>query len=227
MPWLLLATLLVGTLLPAALSARDEVPQAAQCAMFQSDASNMQPEARQALKGILMTCSSDILGSQCREAMKAFELEYGDRFGAINRGVQAWSLLEQRAKIRKQIDRNYRVDPKLIDLRECLENAYGAIGAQSGRAEDAPFDGRRAEPGPSHLEEFASEPEDKLNDMYLRNRAALEKSEARLREVSENLEKQLSALNERTTDIGIWVWWTFVLVVFCAVFAVFLYFKPR
>jgi len=228
-PWLLLATLLVGTLLPTALSARDEVQQAEQCAMFQSDASNMQPDARQALKKILMTCSSDIVGSQCREAMKAFEFEYGDRFVAINRGVQPWSLLEQRAKIRKQLDRNYKDDPKLIDLRECLEKAYGARGAQSERAEDAPFDGRRAEPGASHLEEFAHEPEDKLNDMYdmyLRNRAALEKSEARLRKVTENLEKQLS-LNERTTDIGIWVWWTFVLVLFCAVFAVFLYFRPR
>jgi hypothetical protein len=224
---LLLATLLVGTLLPAALSAKDEVPQAEQCAMFQSDASNMQPEARQALKKILMTCSGDIVGSQCREAMKAFELEYGDRFAAINRGVQAWSLLEQRAKIRKQLDRSYKGDPKLIDLRECLKNAYGARGAQSERAEDAPFDGRRAEPGPSHLEEFAHEREDKLNDMYLRNGAALEKSEERLREVTANLEKQLSALNETTTDIGIWVWWTFVLVVFCAVFAVFLYFKLR
>jgi hypothetical protein len=228
MPWLLLATLLVGTLLPTALSARDEVQQAEQCAMFQSDASNMQPDARQALKKILTTCSSDIVGSQCREAIKAFELAYGDRFVAINRGVQAWSLLEQRAKIRKQLfGRNYKDDPKLIDLRECLEKAYGARGAQSERAEAAPFDGRRAEPGASRLEEFAHEPEDKLNDMYLRNGAALEKSEERLRKVTENLEKQLSALNERTTEIGTGVRWILILVVFCAVFAVFLYFRPR
>jgi len=225
MRWLLLATLLAGTFFPLALSARDEVPQAEPCAMFQSDASNMQPEAREALKAILAACSRDIVGSECREAIEVFELEYGERFKAINRGVQAWSLLEQRANIRKQLETNYKDDPKLIDLRECLENAHGARGTQSQRAEDAPFDGRRGEPNPSRFEESAYDLEDKLNDMYVRNRAALEKSEERLREVTENLETQISALNERTAEIGTRVWWIFVLVVFCAVFAVFLYFK--
>jgi hypothetical protein len=128
MPRLLLATLVVGTLLPGALYARDVAPQADNCAMFKSDASSMQPEARQALKRILMTCSSNIAGSQCREAMKVFELEYGDRFIAIDRGVRAWSLLEQRANVRRQLYRNYKDDPDLIDLKGCLENAHRAGG---------------------------------------------------------------------------------------------------
>jgi len=38
MPRLLLATLLVGTLLPRALYARDLAPQAEKCAIFKSDA---------------------------------------------------------------------------------------------------------------------------------------------------------------------------------------------
>jgi hypothetical protein len=63
--------------------------------------------------------------------------------------------------------------------------------------------------------------------VYVRNRAALEKGEERLRKVTENLESQLFALNEKTTEIGTRVWWIFILVVFCAVFVVFLYFKRR
>jgi DNA repair exonuclease SbcCD ATPase subunit len=218
MPRLLLATLLIGTLLPTVLSARDEVPQTGKCSIFQSDASNMQPEARNALKEILMTCSSDIAGSQCREAIEVFDLEYGERFSAINRGIRTWSLLEQHANIRRQLDRNYEDDRELIDLLECLKSAQGAREAQSERAEETPFEGH-AETGPVHIEKFSQELEDKLT--------ALENSEKRLREVTKNLETQLSALNERTTEIKTRVWWIFVLVVCCAAFAVFLYLKLR
>ena len=224
MPWLLAATLLIGMLLPAALSARAQVPQAENCAGFQSEASNMPPEARHALRRLLVTCSSDIVGSQCKEAIRVFDFEYGGRFKAINRGVQAWSLLEQRAKIRKGLNRNSVDDPRLIDLRDCLENIHAAGVAQSEPATDAPFDGRRIEPAPSHPDEFAYGPKDRLNDMYSRQMAALEKSEERLREVTENLETELSALNQRMAEIGTRVWWILVLIVVCAVF---LYFKKR
>ena len=224
MPRLFVATFLVGLILPAALSAKDEVPQTENCAGFQSEASNMPPEARHALRRLLVTCSSDIVGSQCKEAIRVFNFEYGGRFEAINRGVQAWSLLEQRAKIRKRLNRNSVDDPRLIDLRDCLENVYAGGVAQSEPAKDAPFDRRRVEPATSQPDEFTYDPKDRLNDVYSRQVAALEKSEERLREVTDNLETQLSALNQRTSEIGTRVWWILVLIVVCAVF---LYFKKR
>ena len=122
---LLLAMLLVGTL-PSALPARDAAPQTEKCATFKSDASSMPPEARQALKRILVACSANIAGSQCKQAIGTFEFEYGDRFTAIDRGVRTWSLLEQRSSIRRQLYSNYRNDPHLDELKECLQNAYRA-----------------------------------------------------------------------------------------------------
>ena len=211
--------LLLLTLAPTTASAQTE-----NCAGFQSEASNMPPEARHALRRLLVTCSSDIVGGQCKEAIRVFDFEYDDRFVAINRAVQAWSLLEQRAKIRKRLNKNSVDDPRLIDLRGCLEDVHVAGVAQSDPAKDAPFGGRRGEPATSHPAEFTYDPKDRLNNMYSRQMAALEKSEEHLREVTENLEAQLSALNQRTTEIGNRIWWILVLIVFCTVF---LYFKRR
>ena len=221
---LFVATLLVGLILPAALSARDEVPQAENCAGFQSEASEMPPEARHALRRLLVTCSSDIVGDQCKDAISVFDFEYGDRFAAINRGVQSWSLLEQRANIRKRLNRNSVDDPRLIDLRDCLESVHAAGVAQGEPTKDAPFDDRRAEPTKSRSDEVTYDARDRLDDMYSRQIATLERSEERLRDVTENLEAQLSALDQRTAEISSRIWWMLVLIVFSALF---LYFKKR
>ena len=184
----------------------------------------MPPEARHALSRLLVTCSSDIVGGQCKEAIRLSPFHPTKITRNMLILVQAWSFLEQRAKTRKRLNQNSVDDPRLIELRGCLEDVHVAGGAQREPAKDAPFDGRRGEPATSHPAEFTYDPKDRLNNMYSRQMAALENSEEHLREVTENLEAQLSALNQRTTEIGNRIWWILVLIVFCTVF---LYFKRR
>ena len=96
--------------------------------------------------------------------------------------------------------------------------------AQGEPTKDAPFDDRRAEPTKSRSDEVTYDARDRLDDMYSRQIATLERSEERLRDVTENLEAQLSALDQRTAEISSRIWWMLVLIVFSALF---LYFKKR
>jgi len=97
---------------------------------FETEAVSMPPEARQALKTIILKCSTDIEGNQCDEAIETFDLEYGDRFSVINLTAKTWHVMETSNNL--QVKMNLKRPNALKDsqtrdeLKSCLQNAYRA-----------------------------------------------------------------------------------------------------